>query len=116
MSGSSGGGTHGPRAGARPPPSPTPPHRPTSADRPPSWKRHVPTALLLLGLALLLVGFARPRATVSVKRQEATVVIVLDVSGAMAARDARPTRLGAARAAALRLVDQLPHGYRMSLV
>jgi Ca-activated chloride channel family protein len=89
---------------------------PNIVQRPPSWKRYVPMALLLLGLALLLVGFARPRATVSVKRQEATVVLVLDVSGSMAAKDAKPTRLGAARAAALRFVDKLPHGYRMSLV
>ena len=53
----------------------TPALLPNIVERPPSWKRHVPTALLLLGLALLLVGFARPRATVSVKRQEATVAI-----------------------------------------
>jgi Ca-activated chloride channel family protein len=67
-------------------------------------------------VALLLVGFARPRTSISVKRQEATVVLVLDVSGSMAAKDARPSRLGAARAAALRFVDQLPKGYRMALV
>lgn len=89
---------------------------PNIVQRPPSWRRHLPTALLLLGVALLLVGFARPRATISVKRQEATVVLVLDVSGSMAAKDVPPTRLRAARAAALRFVDQLPHGYRMALV
>jgi len=89
---------------------------PNIVDRPPSWRRHLPTALLLLGVALLLVGFARPRTTISVKRQEATVVLVLDVSGSMAAKDARPTRLGAARAAALSFVDRVPHGYRMALV
>jgi Ca-activated chloride channel family protein len=94
----------------------TPALFPNMVERPPSWKRYVPTAFLLLGLALLLVGFARPRATVSVKRQEATVVLVLDVSGSMAAKDAKPTRLGAARATAQRFVDKLPHGYRMSLV
>jgi Ca-activated chloride channel family protein len=51
-----------------------------------------------------------------VKRQEATVVLVLDISGSMAAKDAQPSRLGAARAAALRFVDKLPKGYRMALV
>jgi len=89
---------------------------PNLVDRPPSWRRHVPTALLLAGVALLLVGFARPRTTIKVKRQEATVVLVLDVSGSMAAKDSQPTRLGAARAAALRFVDKLPNGYRMALV
>jgi len=29
--------------------------------RPSSWRRHLPTALLLLGAVLLLVGFARRR-------------------------------------------------------
>jgi Ca-activated chloride channel homolog len=89
---------------------------PNLVERPPSWRRHLPTALLLAGVALLLVGFARPRTTIKVKRQEATVVLVLDVSGSMAANDSQPTRLGAARAAALRFVDKLPTGYRMALV
>jgi Ca-activated chloride channel family protein len=89
---------------------------PNLVERPPSWRRHLPTALLLLGVALLLVGFARPRTSISVKRQEATVVLVLDVSGSMAAKDAEPSRLGAARAAALKFVDKLPKGYRMALV
>jgi len=80
------------------------------------WKRFLPLGLLLAGLTLLLVGFARPQATIHVKRQDATVVVVLDISGSMAAKDAPPTRLGAARAAADRLVDSLPNGYRMAVV
>jgi Ca-activated chloride channel family protein len=94
----------------------TPALLPNLVERPPSWRRHLPTALLLAGVALLLVGFARPRTTIKVKRQEATVVLVLDVSGSMAAKDVQPSRLRGARAAALRFVDALPHGYRMSLV
>jgi Ca-activated chloride channel family protein len=89
---------------------------PNLVARPPSWRRHLPAALLLAGITLLLVGFARPRTSINVKRQEATVVLVLDVSGSMAAKDAQPSRLGAARAAALRFVDKLPKGYRMALV
>jgi Ca-activated chloride channel family protein len=89
---------------------------PNMTDRPPPWRRHLPIALLLAGVALLLVGFARPTATITVKRQEATVVLVLDVSGSMAANDSVPTRLTAAKAVALRYVDSLPDGYRMALV
>lgn len=94
----------------------TPALLPNLVERPPSWQRHLPTAFLLAGVALLLVGFARPRTSISVKKQEATVVLVLDVSGSMAATDVQPSRLGAARAAALRFVDALPSGYRMALV
>src|SRR5207302_1926027 len=72
--------------------------------------------LLLLGIALLLVGFARPQATIHVKRQDATMILVLDVSGSMAANDVAPSRLAAARSAAARLVDGLPAGYRASVV
>jgi Ca-activated chloride channel family protein len=90
--------------------------QPNMVIRPPAWKRHLPTALLLLGVAILLVGFARPKATFDVSSQEATVVLVLDVSGSMAARDAQPTRLGAAKLVAARFVQRLPHNYRVSVV
>jgi len=83
---------------------------------PPVWRRHLPIALLLAGLVLLLVGFARPHARISVQGRDATVVLVLDVSGSMAAADAQPTRLGAAKAAAARFVDALPGGYQISVV
>ncbi len=94
----------------------TPALLPNMTSRPSPWRRHVPTALLLVGLALLLVGFARPKATITVKKQDATVVLVVDVSGSMAANDSQPSRLAVARAAATRYVDKLPKGYRMSVI
>lgn len=89
---------------------------PNLVARPSSRRRHLPTALLLAGAVLLLVGFARPQTSIHVKRQDATVVLVLDVSGSMAAKDTRPSRLAAARSAALRFVDKLPKSYRIALV
>jgi Ca-activated chloride channel family protein len=84
--------------------------------RPPAWRRHLPFALLLLGGTLLLVGFARPQASLRVKRQDATVVLVMDISGSMAANDSNPTRLGAAKAIAEKYLDKLPKGYRVALI
>src|SRR5687767_7123582 len=63
----------------------------------PGRKRYVPPALLLLALALVLVGLARPHATLATPREEATVVLAVDVSYSMAAKDVFPTRLGAVR-------------------
>ena len=92
--GSSGTAPTGPRPGRRPPwprtSSPLTGLAPARSGR----------VLLLVGVTLLLVGFARPKATITVKRHEATVVLVLDVSGSMAAKDVAPSRLAAARAAA----------------
>ena len=94
----------------------TPALLPNMVTRPGPWRSRLPTALVLAGVTLLLVGFARPHAELTVSRQEATVVLVLDVSGSMAANDVQPSRLAGARAAALRFVDKLPHGYRASVI
>lgn len=90
--------------------------QPNMVVRPSSWRRHLPTALLLAGVALLLVGFARPKATITVSSREATLVVVLDVSGSMAANDVRPSRLAAAKLLADRFASELPRGYQMSVV
>jgi Ca-activated chloride channel homolog len=89
---------------------------PNMTTKPRQVHRHLPTALLLLGIALLLVGFARPKATYHVKAQEATLVLVLDESGSMAATDANPTRFAAAKAIVRRFIAEAPKGYRLALV
>jgi Ca-activated chloride channel homolog len=89
---------------------------PTVIDRAPGWRRHLPFAILLLGLATLLAGFARPQAMLSTKRENATVMLAVDSSLSMSAQDIRPSRLAAARTAALRLVAKLPAKYRVGVV
>lgn len=89
---------------------------PNMLQTPPARRRRLPTALVLLGVALLLVGFARPKTHVRVKTQEATIVFVLDVSGSMAANDYKPSRLATAKAIVSRFLDKLPAGYRAALV
>jgi Ca-activated chloride channel family protein len=82
----------------------------------PGRRRFVPLVLFLVGLTLLLAGFARPEATLTVPREGATVVLALDVSGSMAAKDVKPTRLAAADAAMAQFVKDLPSKYRVALV
>ena len=79
-------------------------------------RRHVPLALLLLALSTMLVGVARPRATVSVPREEATIVVAIDVSTSMTSKDVAPTRLVAARRAARAFVADVPEKFRVGLV
>jgi Ca-activated chloride channel family protein len=82
----------------------------------PGRRRILPLALFLVGLTLLLVGFARPQARLSTPREGATVVLAMDVSGSMAAKDVTPTRLGAADAAIAQFLKELPSKYRVALV
>ncbi len=63
-------------------------------------RRHVPPALFLAGLAILLFALARPQMELSLPRQEGTVILAFDVSGSMAADDIQPTRMEAAKVAA----------------
>lgn len=87
-----------------------------SAGRPLGRRRHVPPALFLVGLTILLVALARPQTEVSLPRVEGTVILAFDVSGSMAADDLKPTRMEAAKAAARDFVDRQPHGVKIGIV
>ena len=83
----------------------------TASGRGSRWvtlRRHLPYALLLAALPILLVGLARPQAELSVPHVAGTVVLAFDVSNSMSATDVAPTRLGAAQAAATAYVDEQP--------
>jgi len=82
----------------------------------PRWKRHVPPVLLLVALALLLTAIARPERTTQVPREQATVILVMDVSGSMNAEDVEPTRLVAAQEAATAFLGDIPEGFRVGIV
>jgi Ca-activated chloride channel family protein len=89
---------------------------PNVIDRAPGLRRHVPLVLLLLGFTAIVLGVARPHATVSVKREEATIVLALDVSRSMKAKDVAPTRLDAARTAAKTFLRDVPEKFRVGVV
>jgi Ca-activated chloride channel family protein len=61
-----------------------------------------------VSLTALLVGFARPQATIDVPQIRSTVVLAFDTSSSMAADDLEPTRLTAAKAAATDFVNDQP--------
>ena len=82
----------------------------------PGWRRHLPLALLLVGLAAMVVGVARPHASVNVQREEATVIVDIDTSLSMQSQDVRPSRLGAAEDAARAFVDELPKRFRVAVI
>ena len=86
------------------------------APRRPGWRRHLPPALYLAAIGGLLFALARPTMLVNVPREDATVILGIDVSGSMTAVDVSPTRLDAAKIAATAFLDQLPAGVRVGLV
>lgn len=86
------------------------------APRWPNWRRHAIAGALLLSLGTMVVGLARPASEVTVERDEAVVVLAVDVSRSMTATDVAPTRLAAAQAAAKEFVRDAPEGYRIGLV
>jgi Ca-activated chloride channel family protein len=81
---------------------------PGGGSRRAALRRHLPYALLLTALPVLLVGLARPEAELAVPRVAGTVVLAFDASNSMKATDVTPTRLGAAQAAATRFVEDQP--------
>jgi Ca-activated chloride channel homolog len=81
-----------------------------------SWRRAVPLALLVLALACAAAASARPHAKFTTVKRHATVVLLVDVSGSMSARDVEPTRLDAAAAAMRTFLDRVPRSVDVGLV
>lgn len=81
-----------------------------------AWRPYAPPTVFLVALAALCVGVARPRTTTLVPQERATVILVLDVSRSMGAKDVKPTRLGAAEAAVRAFLDRVPKRLRIGLI
>ena len=79
-------------------------------------RRHAPFALFLAALAALCFAVARPHATTLVPQERATVILVIDVSRSMDAKDVKPTRLLAAEAAVRTFLDHAPKRLRVGLI
>lgn len=89
---------------------------PSVAPNRPGWRRHLPRVAYLAALAVLAIALARPEATVAVDTERASVVLAIDQSGSMEATDVSPSRLEAARGAALGFLDDAGEGVRVGAV
>jgi len=85
-----------------------------SAGRP--WRRWVMAGVFLLALATLCAALSRPHMHRLVLNENATVVLVLDVSGSMEAQDVKPTRLAAAQKALHTFLAKVPARLKVGLV
>ena len=86
------------------------------APRRPGWRRHVAAAAALVALVSLVLGVARPARDEKVPREEAVVMLAIDVSRSMTATDVSPSRLDSAIAAAKDFIGDVPRGFRLGLV
>jgi len=80
------------------------------------WRRRVPLALALAAIAALAVALARPHVSYQAPVDEASVMLVTDHSGSMAAQDVAPTRLQAAEQAADTFINRLPSKVRVGAI
>src|SRR6266540_2740349 len=69
------------------------------------WRRHLPFALFLLALSVLIVAFSRPQTQVIVPSRRATILLAIDVSRSMCSNDIPPNRLEATEDAAFSFVE-----------
>lgn len=83
-----------------------------------NWLRHLPFALKLAALALIIVAIARPRSSSALQKIDTEgidIVLAMDVSSSMLARDFKPDRLSAAKDIAIEFIAQRPSD-RMGIV
>ena len=80
--------------------------------------RHIPFALFVTAIALIIVALARPRSSQqmqTVDTEGIDIVLTMDVSSSMLARDFNPDRLSAAKDIAIEFISQRPSD-RMGIV
>lgn len=76
----------------------------------------IPPLVLCLGLLLLCAALARPQTVLMTPLRDATVMLVLDTSGSMRAKDLKPSRIEAAQQAAKQFIQDKPSRLRVGLV
>ena len=70
----------------------------------------------IAGVAILAIAVGGPAASVPVSHAAGTVILAMDVSGSMSATDVAPSRLAAAKQAALSFIDAQPGSVDIGVV
>ena len=78
--------------------------------------RKRPPVVLGLGLLLLCIALARPQTVLMAPVRDATVMLVMDTSGSMRAKDLQPSRIEVAQKAAQQFIEDKPRSLRVGLV
>jgi Ca-activated chloride channel family protein len=77
---------------------------------------HIPPLLFLLALITAIIAIARPSAVITLPSEVQTIVLAMDVSLSMGAKDVDPNRLTAAQLAAKSFIEQHPPNARIGIV
>ena len=76
-----------------------------------AWLRHLPFALRTLALSMIIVAIARPRSSSEVEKIDSEgidIILAMDVSTSMLARDFKPDRISAAKDIAIEFIAERP--------
>ena len=82
----------------------------------PRKRRHISFFLAMCSIITLVAGASDPFIEGSVFSQKKQVILVIDVSKSMEAKDVAPSRILAAKEGASRFLDRLPAGFEVGLV
>ena len=88
----------------------------SAGSRPAGRRRHLPFAVLITALAVMIFALSRPEATLATSKPTGTVLLLVDVSNSMGANDITPTRLAVAQQAARDFVKAQPSTIEIGLV
>jgi Ca-activated chloride channel homolog len=84
--------------------------------RRPSWRRHVPPALMLLATLIMVLGLAGPTVRMPDPSRNSVVVLAVDVSPSMMANDVPPNRSEAMKTAVQDFLESVPGDTEVGLV
>lgn len=83
-----------------------------------SYLRHLPFVFRVVALSLIIIAIARPRSSTEIEKIDTEgidIVMAMDVSTSMLARDFKPDRISAAKDIAIEFISQRPSD-RMGIV